>query len=54
MSIQCIVKTYDVPQITLRDQIKNYVFKIEERNIRHNLILIEQETLVRYILDLDL
>ena len=53
MSIRCAVKTYDVSQTTLRDRIKDCVFKIEERNIRHNLIPIKEEILVRYILDLD-
>ena len=54
MSIRYIVKTYDVSQIILRNRIKNYVFKIKERNVRHNLTLIKEEILVRYILDLDL
>ena len=53
MSIQYVVKTYDVSQIILRDRIKSCVFKIEERNTRHNLISIEEEILIRYILDLD-
>ena len=53
MSIRYIIKTYDVSQITLRNRIKNYIFKIKERNTRHNLTLIEEEILVRYILDLD-
>ena len=54
MSIRCAVKTYDVSQTILRDRMKDYVLKIEERNVRHNLTPIEEETLVRYILDLDL
>ena len=54
MSIRYTIKTYDVSQIILHNQIKNCVLKIEERNIRHNLILIKEEILVRYILDLDL
>ena len=54
MSIRCIVKTYDVSQIILRDRMKTCVFKIEERNVRYNLILIEEEIFVRYILNLDL
>ena len=53
MSIRYVVKTYDVSQTTLRDQIKDCVLKTEERNIRYNLIPIEEEILVRYILDLD-
>ena len=54
MSIRCIVKTYDVSQTILRDRIKDCVLKIEERNTRYNLIPTKEETLVRYILDLDL
>ena len=53
MSIRYTVKTYDVSQTTLRDRIKSYVFKVEERNVWHNLTPTEEETLVRYILDLD-
>ena len=53
MSIRCIVKTYDVSQTILRDRMKDCVPKTEERNARHNLISIKEETLVRYILDLD-
>ena len=53
MSIRCIVKTYDVSQIILRNRMKDCVFKAEERNVRHNLIPTEEETFVRYILDLD-
>ena len=54
MLIRCTIKTYDVSQITLRDRIKGCVPKTEERNVRHNLILIKEEIFVRYILDLDL
>ena len=53
MSIRYVIKTYDVSQTTLRDRIKDCVPKTEERNARHNLTPIEEETLVRYILDLD-
>ena len=53
MSIRRIVKTYDVSQIILRDRIKNCTSKIEERKTQHNLILIEEETFVRYILNLN-
>ena len=53
MSIQYIIKTYDVPQTILRDRIKDCVSKTEERNARHNLTPIKEEILVRYILDLD-
>ena len=53
MSIRCTAKTYDVPQTTLRDRMKDCVSKVEERNARHNLTPTEEEILVRYILDLD-
>ena len=53
MSIRCVIKTYDVSQITLRDRIKDCIPKAEERKAQYNLILIEEETFVRYILDLD-
>ena len=53
MSIRRIVKTYDVSRITLRNRIENYILKTEERNVQHNLISIEEEILVRYILDLN-
>ena len=53
MSIRCTIKTYDVPQTTLRDRMKSCISKTEERNTRHNLTSIEKEILVRYILDLD-
>ena len=53
MSIGRVIKTYDVPQTTLRDRMKDYISKIEERKIQHNLTLIEEETFIRYILDLN-
>jgi hypothetical protein len=53
MSIRRAAKTYDVSQIILRDRMKNCILKIEERNAQHNLISIEEETLVRHILDLN-
>ena len=54
MSIRRTVKTYDVSQIILRDRMKRRTSKTENRNVQHNLTSIEEETLVRYILDLDL
>ena len=54
MLIRCIVKTYDVFQIILRDRIKNCIPKTETRNTQHNLIWTKEETFVRYILYLDL
>ena len=53
MSIRRAVKTYDVSQTTLRDRIKDCISKTEERKVQHNLILTEEETFVRHILDLD-
>ena len=53
MSIRCVVKTYDVSRITLRNRMESRTLKVEKRNIQHNLTLIEEETLVRHILDLD-
>ena len=46
-------KMYNVPRSTLRDRIAGRLPKTEVRNARHNLTLTEEETLVRYILDLD-
>ena len=46
-------KMYNVPRSTLRDRIAGCLPKTEVRNARHNLTLTEEETLVRYILDLD-
>ena len=54
MSIRRVVKTYDVSQITLRNRIKNYISKVEKRNVQHNLILIEKETFIEHIPDLNL
>ena len=53
MSIRRAVKTYDVPQTTLRDRMKGCTPKTEERKVQHNLILTEEEMFVRHILDLD-
>ena len=53
MSIRRVVKTYDVPQTTLCNRIKDYISKVEERKVQHNLTLIEEETFVRHILDLN-
>ena len=53
MSIRRVVKTYDVPQTTLRDRMKGCTPKAEERKAQHNLTLTEEETFVRHILDLD-
>ena len=53
MSIRRTTKTYDVPQTTLYDRIKNCISKTKECKTQHNLILTKEETFVRYILDLN-
>ena len=53
MLIRRVAKTYDVSRITLRDRMKDRIPKTEKRNTQHNLIPIEEEILVRHILDLD-
>ena len=51
--ITCIAKIYGVPRSTLRDRFKGITPKAEVRNAQHNLTLTEEETLVRYVFDLD-
>ena len=46
MSIRRVIKTYDVSRITLRNRIEDYIPKIKERNVQHNLIPIKEETLI--------
>ena len=53
MSIRRATKTYDVSRTTLRDRIESRILKTKKRNTQHNLTPIEEETLVRHILDLD-
>ena len=53
LSIQATTKIYDVPRMTLVDQIKGRVAKPKKRNTQHNLTLTKEETLIQYILDLD-
>ena len=53
ISIRRVVKTYDVSRTTLRNRIESCTSKTEERNTQHNLTSIEEEILVRHILDLD-
>ena len=54
MSVRQAAKIYQVPEATLRHRISGRTSKAEQRNARHNLSEFEEETLVRYILDLDL
>src|SRR5436305_2462347 len=53
LSIRAAAKIYDVPRMTLVDRMNGHVAKPEKRNAQHNLTLTEEETLIRYILDLD-
>ena len=53
MSIRRAAQTYNVPKSTLIARMKGRVAKPEKRDVQHNLTLAEEETLVRYILDLD-
>ena len=53
LSTRAATKTYNVPRMTLIDRMKGYIAKPEIRNTRYNLTLSEEETLIRYILDLD-
>lgn len=46
-------KIYNVPRMTLADRMKGRVAKPEKRNARHNLTSSEEETIIRYVLDLD-
>ncbi len=53
MSIRRTAKTYDLPESSLRDRIKDITPLTERRNGRYRLTPTEKETLLRYILDLD-
>jgi hypothetical protein len=53
INITRAAKTYNVPPSTLRDRLRDHVLLAERRNAQHKLTLTEEETLVRYILDLD-
>jgi hypothetical protein len=53
MSFRAAAKTYGIPESSLRYRIKRRVAKHEKRNAVYNLTESEEETLVRYILDLD-
>lgn len=46
-------KMYNVPESSLRDRMNGVTPQAEKHNARHNLTPTEEETLVRYILDLD-
>ena len=53
LSIRRTAKLYDILESSLRDRMKGRPLKAETYNARHNLTLAEEETFVRYILDLD-
>ena len=53
ISIRHAAKTYNVPEASIRHRISGRTPKSETRNGRHQLTPAEEETLVRYILDLD-
>jgi hypothetical protein len=53
ISLRTVAKTYGIPKSSLRYRIKERVAKHEKRNAVHNLTESEEETLVRYIFDLD-
>ncbi len=53
ISIRRAVKIYDLFESSFRDRIKDMTPLIERYNDRYRLILIEEETFLRYILDLD-
>jgi len=46
MSIQCAVKTYNVPETSIYYQINRYVVKAKIRNSHHLITLIEEETFI--------
>jgi hypothetical protein len=49
-----IAKIYNVPRSTLRDRLQGVTPMPDRRAFGHNLTTAEEETLIRYILDLDL
>lgn len=53
MNLTRAAKVYNVPRTTLRDRLKGITPKPERRNAAHNLTSTEEETLIRYVLDLD-
>jgi hypothetical protein len=53
MSLRVAAKTYGVSESSLHYRIKGRIAKHKKRNTTHNLTESEEETLVRYILDLD-
>ena len=53
MSRRRAAKLYEIPESTLRDRMKGVPEAALARHPKQKLIATEEETLVRYILDLD-
>ncbi len=53
MSIRRTVKTYNLPESSLRNRMKDITPLTERRNGRYRLTPTKEETFLRYILDLD-
>ncbi|EED24197.1 conserved hypothetical protein [Talaromyces stipitatus ATCC 10500] len=48
-----ITRIYDIPRTTLRDRLKGIEYKAEKRANNHKLTQFEEESLVKWVLDLD-
>ena len=53
LSIRHIAQIYEVSESTIRNRMKSCLPKAEKRNVQHILTESEEETFVRYVLDLD-
>ena len=53
MNVNRASKLYNVPRTTLRDRIAGRAPLAERRNAAHQLTEDEEETIIRYVLDLD-
>ena len=52
-NIREATRIYDVPRTTLRDRLKGIEYKGEKRANNHKLAQFEEESLVKWVLDLD-
>ena len=52
-SLRCTAKAFDVPRSTLTSRYNGITHILERRNGRQKLTATEEQTIVRYILDLD-
>ena len=52
-SLQRAAKAYNIPHSTLTTRYHGITYRLDSRNMRHNLTTTEEQTIVRYILDLD-